>query len=94
MLVQNTAMLNIVSKECDSRCSNVENNTHCSSKFGTSDTEKNEDCKFSVRDKSVSLKARRCKRITTEIKEGNNVLHVVASGFLTFNDTWTEHSHG
>ena len=87
-------MLNAVSKECHSRCSSVENNTNFSSASGTSDAGTNEECSLSVRDKSGLLKASRCKRIYAEIKEGNNILHAMASSFFTVNSKWIEHTCG
>ena len=50
MLVQNSSMLNAVSKESDSRCSDVENNMHCSTTLVTSETGMHDEWNSPARD--------------------------------------------
>ena len=93
-MVQNTAILNAVQKENNDEISDIENNVNNSSACSPSEAVTNDVCNFQGLNQSKLAKASRCKRMAQEIKEGNNVLHVMASGLVTMNDTWTEHACG
>ena len=92
ILVQNYAMPNAVSKECGSRCGNVENNASCSTASVTSEIGMYGECNSPARDESGLSKSLRCKRVASEIKEGNDFLHVVASNLCSTNGVWIEHA--
>jgi len=94
IMVQNTAILNAVQKENNDDFSDVANNGNSSSACRANEAITNEVCNYQGLNLSKLAKASRCKRMAQEIKEGNDVLHVMASGLVTINDTWTEDACG
>jgi len=85
-MIQNTAILNAVNNDNDNRCSDVEMELNNSSISPTSEACTNDRFNMTKGDNSQLLKSARCKRIAQEVKEGNDVLHVMASGLLTISD--------